>query len=100
MVSGNLLKKFYKNSDPFKWKYLAIDIQIILFYFYKKNLKYINHNLTTKVENINNLDQTFLKFNKKLYWLRRMEQHNITKVLSGRKNLFDRLITFIFLKFL
>lgn len=100
VVSGNLLKKFYKNSDPFKWKYLAIDIQIILFYFYKKNLKYINHNLTTKVENINNLDQTFLKFNKKLYWLRRMEQHNLTKVLSGKKNLFDRLITFIFIKFL
>ena len=100
MVSGNLLKKFYKNSDPFKWKYLAIDIQIILFYFYKKNLKYIDHNLTTKVENINNLDQTFLKFNKKLYWLRRMEQHRLTKVLSGKKNLFDRLVTFIFLKLL
>ena len=32
IVSGNLLKQFYKNYNPFKWKYLAIDIQIILFY--------------------------------------------------------------------
>lgn len=97
VVSGNLLKKFFNNSNPYKWKYLAIDIQIILFYFYKKKFEFLNQNLTTKIENINNLDKTFFKLSRKIFWIRRMEQHSITKELSGKLNIIDRLLTFIFL---
>ena len=100
VINGNVLKKFYNNYNVFKWKYLAIDVQIIIFYYYKNNFEYIDRNLTTKIENINNLDKTFLKLNKKIYWLRRMEQHNLTKEISNKLNILDRLITFIFLKIL
>ena len=100
MINGNVLKKFYNNYNVFKWKYLAIDVQIIIFYYYKNNFEYIDRNLTTKIENIHNLDKTFLKLNKKIYWLRRMEQHNLTKEISNKLNILDRLITFIFLKIL
>tara|TARA_Y100000591_G_C21824805_1_gene695977 strand:+ start:1338 stop:2126 length:789 start_codon:yes stop_codon:yes gene_type:complete len=100
IVSADLLKKFYKNSNPYKWKYLAIDTQIILFYFYQNKFEYLDYNLITKVEDINSLDKTFLKINKKIFWIRRMEQHKLTKELSGKLNLIDRLITYIFLKIL
>ena len=75
-------------------------MQLILYFFYKNKFKYIDKILTTKTENINNLDKSFSNKNKKIFWLRRMEQHNLTKELSGKINLLDRFITFIFLKFL
>lgn len=99
VVNGNLLKKFYKNINPYQWKYLAIDVQLILYYFYKNKFKFINKILTTKLENINNLDKNYSDKAKKNYWLRRMEQHNLTRKLSGKKNLIDRKITQLFLKF-
>jgi hypothetical protein len=98
VINAYLLKKFYKNHNPYKWKYLAIDIQIILYYFYKKNFKIINKVLTTKIENINNLDKNFSNIKDKNYWLRRLEQHNLTKNLSGRINLIDRVLTILLLK--
>ena len=98
IINGDLLKKFYKNHNPYKWKYLAIDVQIILYFFYKNNFKMINKILTTKVESINNLDKNFSNIKDKNYWYRRLEQHNLTKNLSGRINLIDRIITLFFLK--
>ena len=98
VINGNLLKKFYKNHKPYEWKYLAIDVQIILYFFYKKKYKMINKILTTKIENINNLDKNFSNFRHKNYWHRRLEQHKLTENLSGKINFIDRIITFIFLK--
>ena len=98
VINAELLKKFYKNHNPYEWKYLAIDVQIILYYFYKKNLEIIDKILTTKVENINNLDKKFSNISDKNYWYRRLEQHKLTKKLSGRINLLDRIITLFFLK--
>ena len=63
----------------------------------KKKFEFLNQNLTTKIENINNLDKTFFKLSRKIFWIRRMEQHSITKELSGKLNIIDRLLTFIFL---
>ena len=100
VINGFLLNKFFKNNKPYKWKFLAVDVQLILYFFYKNKFKYIDKILTTKNENINNLDKSFSNKNKKIFWLRRMEQHNFTKELSGKINLLDRFITFIFLKFL
>ena len=99
VVNGNLLKEFYCNHNPYQWKFLAIDVQIILYFFFKKKFKNIKNILTTKVENINNLDRTFSNKLKKIYWQRRMEQHKLTHQLSGKLNLIDRCITLIILKF-
>jgi len=99
VVNGNLLKKFYKNINPYQWKYLAIDVQLILYYFYKKKFEFINKNLTIKLENINNLDKNYSNKITKNFWLRRMEQHELTRKLSGKTNIIDRIITKIFLIF-
>ena len=98
VVSGNLLKNFYKKTNPYQWKFLAIDVQLILYYFYKNKFEFIDQNLTTKLEDINNLDKNYSNKIKKNYWLRRKEQHDLTLKLSGKKNLIDRFVTKIFLK--
>ena len=54
--------------------------------------------LTTKVENINNLDRNFSNITHKNYWYRRFEQHELTRQLSGKINLIDRIITLFFLR--
>tara|TARA_Y100000768_G_C23968583_1_gene679245 strand:+ start:749 stop:1537 length:789 start_codon:yes stop_codon:yes gene_type:complete len=99
IINTNLIKNFYKNYNPYKWKYLAIDTQIILYFYYKKKFKQLNHIFTIKLENINNLDKTFSNMRTKKYWMRRKEQHELTRHLSGKKNFFDRILTNIFLKF-
>lgn len=98
VISGDLLKKFYRNHNPYNWKYLAIDVQIILYYFYKNKFRFLNKILTSKKENINNLDKTFVGFRNKNFWSRRFEQHELTRLLSNKKNFLDRLLTFILMK--
>ncbi len=98
ILSGDLLKKFYKNYNPYQWKYLAIDVQLILYFYYKKKFKFIDKILTSKKEDINNLDKTFTGIKNKNYWTRRFEQHELTKKLSGKKNYLDRFMTSIFIK--
>ena len=67
VLHGNLLKNFYKVHNPYKWKFLAIDVQLILFYFYKNKFVHLDKILTFKKENINNLDKTFTNYFKKKY---------------------------------
>jgi len=96
VLHGNLLKNFYKVHNPYKWKFLAIDVQLILFYFYKNKFVHLDKILTFKKENINNLDKTFTNYFKKKYWVRRYEQHKMTEQLSNKINFVDRLLTFFF----
>jgi len=98
LISGNLLKKFYRNHNPYFWRYLAIDVQIVLYYFYEKKFKFLNNILTSKKEDINNLDKTFSGLKNKNFWIRRFEQHELTRILSGKKNLIDRYLTLILMK--
>ena len=98
LLSSKTLKIFYKKTNPYRWKYLAIDVQLVLYFYYKKKFVFLNEILTLKRENINNLDKKYSNYLSKIYWLRRLEQHNMTKRNSGRNNIFDRLITIIFLK--
>ena len=98
LLSSKTLKKFYRTTNPYRWKYLAIDVQLILYFYYRKKFVFINEILTLKRENINNLDKKYSNYLSKIYWLRRLEQHNMTQINSGRNNIFDRLITIIFLK--
>ena len=95
-MHGNLLKNFYKVHNPYKWKFLAIDVQLILFYFYKNKFVHLDKILTFKKENINNLDKTFTNYFKKKYWVRRYEQHKMTEQLSNKINFVDRLLTIFF----
>lgn len=99
IIHTKLLKKFYKFKNPYKWKYLAIDVQLILFSHYTDCLKLIKKVLTLKREYINNIDKKFSNYFTKIYWDRRYEQHNLTKDISNRLNIFDRFITIIFMKF-
>ena len=98
VISAGLLKKFYRNHNPYFWRYLAIDVQVILYYFYKKKFIFLNKILTSKKENINNLDKTFTGFHNKNFWFRRFEQHELTKILSGKINFVDRFLTLILIK--
>ncbi len=98
IVHTKLLKKFYKLKNPYKWKYLAIDIQLVLFAHYRKCLIFIKKELTLKREGINNIDKKFSNYLKKIYWIRRYEQHNLTRQLSNQLNFLDRFITIIFIK--
>ena len=100
VIHGELLKKFYKTNNPYNWKFLAIDIQLVLLYHYRKKLVFVNKILTSKRENINNLDKKFSNYFRKIYWLRRYEQHNLTRKISKKLNLIDRFITIIFIKIL
>jgi len=100
IINANYLKKFYKQNNPYKWKYLAIDSQLILFAHYKKKLIHIKEILTLKRSNINNIDKTFSNYLTKVFWLRRYEQHNLTKQISNKKNYVDRFITYIFKRIL
>ena len=59
---------------------------------------FINKTLTLKRENINNIDKKFSNYLTKIYWLRRYEQHNLTKEISNKQNFIDRFLTIIFMK--
>ena len=98
LLSSKSLKKFYKTTNPYQWKYLAIDVQLVLYFYYKNKFEYIDEILIKKLENINNLDSTFKNIFTKIFWLRRLEQHKFTQKLIKRNFFFDYLLTLFFLK--
>ena len=98
LISAKKLKKFYAANNPYKWKFLAIDVQLILNFYYKNKFIFLDKIFTLKRENINNLDKKYSNYFNKLFWIRRLEQHNLTKKLSGKNNFVDRFITIFFLK--
>lgn len=89
LLSSKTLKKFYRANNPYQWKYLAIDVQVILYSYYKKKFVFLNKILTSKRENINNLDKKYSNYFSKIYWIRRIEQHKLTKLLSNKTNFLD-----------
>jgi glycosyltransferase involved in cell wall biosynthesis len=75
-VENKIIKKFFKEKDPFKYKHLAIDIQLAAFINSKFNIKYLDEDLTFKSQNKKNLDKTYSNLLSKKFWIRRNEQHN------------------------
>lgn len=75
-VEKKIIKKFFKENNPFKYKHLAIDIQLAAFINSSYNIKYLDENLTFKSQNKNNLDKTYSNLLNKKFWIRRNEQHN------------------------
>ena len=73
-VERKILKLFFKKTTPFKWKYLAIDVQLILFcaYFFKIENKLSK--ITFKRKHERNLDTNFSNLITKAYWVRRKMQ--------------------------
>lgn len=98
IIDSKNLKDFYKKYNPYKWKFLAIDIQLILYFYYRYKFEFIDKVLTLKLEGINNLDYTFNEITKKSYWHRRLEQHIMTKQNSKRENYIDYFLTKMIIK--
>ena len=87
-VEREIIKKFFKESNPFKYKHLAIDIQLAAFINSKFNIKYIDEDLTFKSQNTKNLDKIYSSFLSKKFWIRRNEQHDFFIDKIKKKKLF------------
>ena len=83
-IKKEILNNFFKKTNPFRWKHLAIDIQLAIFYLLNNKIFYLKNNLTFKSVNKNNLDKKYSNFLNKNYWIRRYEQHNF--YYSFKKN--------------
>jgi hypothetical protein len=82
-----LIEDFFKNNKIFLWKKLAIDAQLVI-YFYLKNKFYSSKKiLTIKNENTKNLDKKFSNILTKIYWQRRLEQHKYYCLIIKKKTL-------------
>ena len=85
-VENKIIKKFFKENNPFKYKHLAIDIQLAAFISSKFNIKYLDEALTLKSQNKKNLDKTYSHLLSKKFWIRRNEQHDffISKIKKNK----------------
>ena len=61
-IKKKLIVKFFKEINIFKFKYLAIDILLAIYFSEKKKLIKINKKLTTKVDIENSVDKKFSGF--------------------------------------
>jgi len=100
-VKRNVLNQFFKYAKPFKWKYLAIDIQLLMFcdkkYYFTEKLEKI----TFKREHNNNLGTKYMNIFSKIFWKRRSCQHNYSNYINGEKSYnFDYFLTCLVNKFL
>jgi len=102
-VKREILKKFFKKTKPFKWKYLAIDVQLILFSNYYHEVNNQLDEITFKRKHQNYLDDTFSNFFSQSFWIRRKMQHELNFSIKKKRNFnldyfFTNLI-FIFINF-
>ena len=103
-VKRKILKLFFKKTKPFKWKYLAIDVQLILFCYHFFKIENQLNKITFKRKHAENLDDTFSNFFSGAFWERRKMQLELNFFI-GKKNTFnlDFLVTnliYFFVKFL
>ena len=76
-ISKFFLINFFKRNSIFKYKYVAIDAQLVIFYL--KKLKFLNKRLMIKKDDKNSLDKNYSKIFSSKYLGRRLEQHNFYK---------------------
>jgi hypothetical protein len=100
-VENKIIKKFFKEINPFKYKHLAVDIQLAAFINTKFNIKYLDEDLTYKSQNKKNLDKTYSNLLSKKFWIRRNEQHDFFINEIKKKKLFKGFDFYIvrFIKF-
>jgi len=100
-IKKEILKKFFKITDPFKYKHLAIDIQVTAFTNLTVNTKYLEEDLTFKSQNNKNLDKKYSNLLNKRFWIRRWEQHKFfnyknKKIFKGLDYLITGFIIYFF----
>ena len=82
-----LIEDFFKNNQTFLWKRVAIDVQLIIYYYLKNKFYSTEKILTIKNEHEKNLDYKFSNILSKIYWRRRYEQHEYYYNLTKKKSL-------------
>ena len=94
IVKKEVLQKFFEMTNPFAWKMLAIDAQIILFSnIFSKQTNYLS-GITFKRLHDNNLGDSYLNFFKKKFWARRYMQFQYVNSLEKKQtSSFDFYIT-------
>ena len=101
VVNTKILKKFFYKTNPFKWKFLAIDIQLAIFCSNYFKIKYINSFFTVKNVVKNSVDESFRSLFNKYFWLRRKEQHELNNFYSKKYfNGIDYYLTYLIVFFL
>ncbi len=104
LIKKNILNKFFLKAKPFRWKLLAIDVQIVL--FCKKYYNQFNYlsGLTKKRIHPNNQGANYMNLFKKIFWLRRNMQLDYCKFIKVKNNIsLDLVITkiaYFFLRYL
>jgi glycosyltransferase involved in cell wall biosynthesis len=87
-IKREVIVNFFKQTKPFDYKYLAIDILIAIYCQIFYDFKNLNLYLTYKSLGVKNLDKTFSKIISKNYWHRRQEQHKYYINLFNKKKIF------------
>jgi len=82
-----LIENFFKKNKVFLWKTLAIDVQLIIYYYLKNKFYSTEKILTIKNEYGRNLDKKYSNIISKIYWVRRLEQHKYYYSLTKKKTL-------------
>jgi glycosyltransferase involved in cell wall biosynthesis len=82
-----LIENFFKNNKVFLWKTLAIDVQLIIYYYLKNKFYSTEKILTIKNEYGRSLDKKYSNIISKIYWVRRLEQHKYYYSLTKKKPL-------------
>ena len=85
-LSKQSLIFFFKHNTPFKWKNLAIDIQLAIIFFYRKKIMNISNFLTYKFNDPKSVDKMYNRLFSKKYWERRFEQHKFTSSFKNNNS--------------
>jgi hypothetical protein len=89
-IDRKLLINFFLRNNIYAYKYLAIDIKLIIFYL--KKINFIKKILLIKNENRLNLDKNYSNFFSKKYFLRRYEQYHYFKKIFSKSNSLEFLL--------
>jgi hypothetical protein len=94
VIKKKIMSLFIEKAKPLKWKYLAIDAQLILFcQKYEYQTDYLNK-LTFKRLHDKNLGASYMNILKKKFWARRYMQFKYCEYLGINKEYsLDYLIT-------
>ena len=84
-VKKSILESFFNKSDPYKWKYLAIDVQLILFCSINFEIYNQLDQITFKRKHDRNLGDVYLNIFSKIFWKRRKCQHDFYYFLKKKR---------------
>ena len=84
-VKKNILENFLNKSEPYKWKYLAIDVQLILFCSINFKIHNELNQITFKRKHDGNLGDMYLNIFSKIFWKRRKCQHDFYYFLKKKR---------------